>query len=405
MIERLTRTHSCLERLFLIILFMPSFIYYGNFILSLLGLGGYFSYLYGFLAINSSFICFTGLFRKNGAKVLVLLSIALLLILSAFIVHGNGEYIIGNSRISLSSFLVSDLGHFYSLVVPLFVLYLNGVQLECLFLRTVFVSRLIILLQLIIYYLIIRNGEFAAIADDYMSFAYYGLLPIMVLFINKDKSVLNLLLFVVGVFSILIIGCRGALVTMVVFVLIYYFYRISLGKRWTLLLFAIAGILLILFGLKILELLNNQLEEFGFSSRTLAYIVSDNNSFTDSSGRDKILTIAFSNIKLLPDGLWGDRQYSNVYVHNWILEIMLDFGVFLGTLIVLLVCILLIKALKFSFYSQNIISVALFAYSLSMLGVKFLVSSSLLVDSGFILSVLILLYINDTNSRRYVIKP
>ena len=397
MIEKSSHSNSHLSFLFLIILFMPSFIYYGNFILSLLGISGYFSYLYGFLAINSSFVCITGLFRKNGAKVLVLLLIALLLILSAFIVHGNGQYIIANSRFLLFSFLVSDLGRFFILVIPLFVLYLNGLQLECVFTKTVFVSQLIILLQVIAYYLAIRSGDFAALADDYMSFAYYGILPIMVLFINRDKTVLNTLLFIVGVFSILIIGCRGALVTTVVFVLTYYIYRIRLGKRWALLLFTMAGIFLLLFGLNILDSLNNQLEEFGFSSRTLSYIVSDNNSFTDSSGRDKISTIAFNNIKLLPDGLWGDRQYSNVYVHNWILEIMLDFGVLLGSLIVLFILVLLMKALKFSFHSKNTIMVAMFAYSLSMLGVKFLVSSSLLVDSGFILSVLMLLQINKQN--------
>ena len=89
-----------------------------------------------------------------------------------------------------------------------------------------------------------------------------------------------------------------------------------------------------------LEILNNQLEEFGFSSRTLSYIVSDSNPFTDSNGRDVITKIAFSNIKLLPAGLWGDRQYSDVYVHNWILEILLDAGVLFGTLIVLFIFII-----------------------------------------------------------------
>lgn len=397
------RTQS-LEWMLLVILFLPSFIYYGNFILSLLGVNGYFSYLYGILTLFSTYIWISGLFKKNGAKVALLLLITLILILSAFIIHGNGRYIIGTNGLSLHSFLVSDLGNFYNLVLPILVLYFNGADLGCVFTKSISLSRLLIILQLVTYYLTIRTGAFSVLAGDYMSFAYYGLLPMMALFVNKDKSFLNLVFFIIGAFSILIIGCRGALVTSLVFVLSYYLFKAIIEeKRYKFIIFLSVIILFIIYGIDLLVLINNQLERVGFSSRTLVAIMSGSDSFVDSSGRDELSLIAFQNIKLLPDGLWGDRQYFDVYIHNWILEILLDAGLFIGLLIIIYILYIMLNSIIRTIHSKSIIDVAMLCYCLSMLGVKFLVSSSFLVDPGFLLSVLMLLQISRSGDKNYFI--
>lgn len=383
-----------LEGQLLIILFLPSIIYYGNFILTLIGKDGLFSYLYGLLAINSTYILVSSLFRRNNEKVLIFLISTIFMIIFAFAFHNNGRYILGSTDISIRTLLVSDFGHFYNLVLPICVLYLNGAKFERVLSVPIIFSRIIIVLQLLTYYFTIKTGLFSELAKDYMSFAYYGILPMMVLFINKNKSIWNFILFCVGLFSMAIIGCRGALVASIVFISIYYLFKVFIYHNYSLFWIAAILVTIIVVGLNpILDILNAQLEQFGFSSRTLSIILSGGNAFSVSEGREEIMTTALHNLKLMPDGLWGDRKYSNVYVHNWIIEILLDAGVFIGTFFIVIIISLIFKAVIHVVRSKNINEIAMLSYSLSMLCVKFLLSSSFLIDSGFVLSICMLLTI------------
>lgn len=385
---------SSKEGQLLTLIFLPSIIYYGNFISRLYGSDGFFSYLYGLIAIYSFYIIVKCLKSNNGQQVAKYAFLVMLLLFSAFFVHSSGKYIIGDHGISIYSFFVSDLGNFFNLVLPIIFLYIAGAELECILTKPIWISRIIILLQLIAYILVIQTSSFTLLADDYMSFAYYGFLPVVILFYNKN-SIINLCFFAVGSIALVVVGCRGAMLTFFSVILLYSVLKYNITK-WNTLFFLI--IIIALFSLmdfnSLLSGANNQLESIGFSSRTLTKILSSEDVFYSSEGRDEITQVALQNLSILPYGLWGDRQFSNTYVHNWILEVLLDFGLVLGGILLLVVIVINIKAIKTVKHSMNSEYIGLLSLSMALVWVKFLISSSFLIDSGFVLSISMLLYIN-----------
>ena len=157
----------------LTILFLPSLIYYGNFIFRLLGMDGYMSYVCGLLAIYSTYIILSAMFYGKSSRTTIFIMVVSFFIFLAFILHDNGRYIIGDKGLSLYTFLTSDLGSFYNLIIPLWTLSFNGVRLECVFKNSISISRLIVILQIVIFLFAQSTGAFTLLSDDYMSFAYY----------------------------------------------------------------------------------------------------------------------------------------------------------------------------------------------------------------------------------------
>ena len=149
----------------------------------------------------------------------------------------------------------------------------------------------------------------------------------------------------------------------------------------------------------ILNSINTQLESIGFTSRTLTKYLSGVDDFSASSGRDEITSLARQNLKALPDGLWGDRQYSDVYVHNWILEILLDAGIVLGAFIICYVICLNIRAIICTKKSRNLGYLVMLCFGISLVWIKFMVSSSFLLDSNFSLALIMFLYV--ANDKTY----
>lgn len=386
----------------LTILFLPSLIYYGNFIFKLLGMDGYMSYVYGLLAIYSTYIILSAMFYGKSSRTTIFIMVVSFFIFLAFILHDNGRYIIGDKGLSLYTFLTSDLGSFYNLIIPLWTLSFNGVRLECVFKNSISISRLIVILQIVIFLFAQSTGAFTLLSDDYMSFAYYGLLPVIVLFYNRRESLLNAILFGVGMFAIIIIGSRGALMTMVLFLFLYYVLKpLILGRSTTalILLLLLVPVFLVIDVDSIISSISAQLESIGFTSRTLTKYLSGVEDFSNSSGRDEITSLALQNLKVSPDGLWGDRQYSGVYVHNWILEILLDFGIVLGAFIVCYVIFLNVRAIIFTEKTRNLDYLVMLCFGISVVWIKFMVSSSFLVNSDFSLALIMFLYI--ANEKAY----
>lgn len=386
----------------LTILFLPALIYYGNFIFRLLGMNGYMSYVYGLLLIYSTYIILSAIFYWKNSRATIFVIVVSFFIFLAFGLHDNGRYIIGKEGLSLYTFLTSDFGSFYNLIMPLWVLFFNGVRLECVFEKSIRISRFIVILQIVIFLFAQSIGAFALLSEDYMSFAYYGLLPVVVLFYNRRGSLLNAILFGIGVFSIIIIGSRGALMTMVLFLLLYYILKpLIIGERTTalILILLFVSIFLVVDFNSILNSINTQLESIGFTSRTLTKYLSGVDDFSASSGRDEITSLARQNLKALPDGLWGDRQYSDVYVHNWILEILLDAGIVLGAFIICYVIFLNIRAIICTKKSRNLGYLVMLCFGISLVWIKFMVSSSFLLDSNFSLALIMFLYV--ANDKTY----
>lgn len=88
-------------------------------------------------------------------------------------------------------------------------------------------------------------------------------------------------------------------------------------------------------------------ESFGISSRTLLLFQSEEGIIGHMSNRDDIYDLVILKIhqnELIGLGLYGDRLFlDGSTCHNLILEILLHFGIFLGTGLILILFTFLIK--------------------------------------------------------------
>lgn len=152
---------------------------------------------------------------------------------------------------------------------------------------------------------------------------------------------------------ILIYGNRSALlISVIAFVIQYVFFtnKAKRGVRILALIVMIIGAVLLLSG-DILTGVSKILENAGISSRTLNILLSGAEAVTDNTGRSVIWENCQKAIMLKPwtgYGIGGERnlqllgsryisRLGGVYAHNFFYEIILDFGVVLGSVILLVI--------------------------------------------------------------------
>ena len=186
---------------------------------------------------------------------------------------------------------------------------------------------------------------------NYMTYSYNQLLAggVCAVYGYKYKRVWPFLLSIVSVLLIFMGGARGTLLCMFLLYLILILHPGSLKKMFITsllaLLFVFAGPLLIN---KTLWALGDVVSSLGGFSRTL-YMITEGDLF-DADGRDEINTFIIDAIKENPlgYGLLGDRyvlqqhRYKG-YAHNIILEIICDYGVIIGVVLVIALIYLLIS--------------------------------------------------------------
>lgn len=215
---------------------------------------------------------------------------------------------------------------------------------------------------------------------------YLLLFPILVLFYqNKWYS----LLFAGILFLLLLIyGSRAPLISLALF-FVYVFIR---EKKYTFL------VVLIIFIFAFTPLLTAFLESQGFSSRTLELYLSG--ELNTDNGRNDITNQIMRGIKQNPYGwgMFGDRVITNgeTYAHNFIREVIVDFGVVFGPFI--LVCFfyeILKTFVKCKGADRDIFAM----FSFGCLAPVF-VSGSFITNMNFALFIGIMLLYAKSNKRR-----
>ena len=190
----------------------------------------------------------------------------------------------------------------------------------------------------VLFLLFFLLGRFSI--DKYsMSFSYACLFPMLVLF--SQKRPLSILVSFLVFLEVLAFGSRGAAVFFIAYIALDLFRQ--KGKMRAIVVFG--GIfLLVLFPYFV-----QYLDQIGVYSRSVNLIL--NGGFTESDGRDKIyekaLTLLGNNL-ITGVGIYGDRALIGGYCHNILLEIMLDFGIIIGTIIISLFSFVVINALYIS---------------------------------------------------------
>lgn len=175
------------------------------------------------------------------------------------------------------------------------------------------------------------------LTTDYMNYSYHlvinGCLAMSLYFINKKK--LNVLIFIISTVIVVMYGSRGGSVCILVYIL--YLLIKSINKQnYKIIIGAILLFLLCYFNLdKILVYLER------INSRTVITLLS--NTFVQSSGRDAIYERCkwlIANNKL-GYGPLSTRHLiiGQPYPHSLIYEIIIDYGIIFGTIIIAFIII------------------------------------------------------------------
>jgi len=192
---------------------------------------------------------------------------------------------------------------------------------------------------------------------EQMENAYSLLVIVPLLFVEYFLSHMkqDLFLALIGIFMILFMGTRGPLVIMLIFFATYFilfktFKNNNFQIKTAIFLLAIIGINFIE---PIMLLFSSIAMKLGYSSNTKIFdgiLTSSILRLDDSSGRDMIFSAMTNAIKHdntgLGYGFGSDRLFSpsNGYAHNFELEILVQFGIIGGGLILLFLFLLFIHS-------------------------------------------------------------
>lgn len=185
-----------------------------------------------------------------------------------------------------------------------------------------------------------------------MALSYYMLLPTIVFMDNlyEKFSWINFVFMIISILIILAYGSRGAILCLLVFFVIHLIKdkKKLTYKRIFAKFILIGSVLIFLISMnKFLESLYLYLQKFGINSRTLMLLSKEELYF---SGRENLYTkvlAEFVKKPILGLGLEGDKVILNgMYSHNFFVEILSHFGFIIGTILIILIVLLMIRAIN-----------------------------------------------------------
>lgn len=195
----------------------------------------------------------------------------------------------------------------------------------------------------------------------------------------KNPNVIRIILFGLSVVYIISLGTRGAMLCLLAFIVVCVFFQLIVNKSLSKGIVVIGGLLaLFSFGDKIIILLKVLFDKFGFSQRIFDSFYSGNILVSNSRNEtwDRIMPYIKEHW-LFGNGLFSDRRILGVYTHNIVLEVLLDFGIIAGVIILLFALYIIVRALIVE--KSLDIKCLIIALTISTVG-KLLVSSSYLCE-------------------------
>ncbi|MBO0487241.1 hypothetical protein HED35_02330 [Vagococcus fluvialis] len=233
-----------------------------------------------------------------------------------------------------------------------------------------------------------------------MEFGFAMLIPTLssiYLSLNKNK----LLYYAISIFYsfyLVLYSHRGAMLCLGVFIIImciYYLLNMKLTRKNMILISFIIALVITIY-LKLDDLiigLLRFLESRNMESRTLRLLLEGN--LGNDSGRGFIQDFFISNLgnNLLGNGLYGDRYLYSVgngiatYPHNLFLELCIDFGIIIGTLLSIFLIFYSVK----NYLWNKTISFEYFAFISIFFCASFV---QLLISSSFLASIPLWIYIS-----------
>ncbi len=203
--------------------------------------------------------------------------------------------------------------------------------------RVLYVISVITVFSFVIYTTLFANTDDRVMLDGDMHGAYNILPHICLTFAGmiRKPNPWNITAFGIGAVLLLFLGNRGSLLCLGVFVIAAILFSGRVKRPLLFLTLSVLG-MLILFAFGLLDFLYNVAEDNDFSLRIFKKL--ESGEIASSSGRDKIQKKVWEYILLYPMmgmGIFADRRIcGGYYAHNVVLEILLHYGVVIGTVFI-----------------------------------------------------------------------
>ena len=337
------------------------------------------------IALLSWIIC---VFERFFPVIITLASSALLILFALFLTPESKEYIFNFGDGTPYDIIRSTIFTSFGLCIPLFLLSFCNLSVETLYrymyrYSVVSVGLFVLLMILQIFFI---HSQL-----NYMTVAYNALPGIAVLFYDSRENHrrLSTLLWLLGFAGILLGGCRGALLTLIVLITLWEIRSLDKADSATILKIAFVTVVLVIMILNltsIIEALDDFLESFGYSSRLLSKFLgtsSDGDLFMYSD-RESIQQRFISNLDFFGHGILSDRVLTGgEYPHNIILEILYQFGYLYGFSLLLILLVFLVQSHSAAKKSGNSFLTFSWLVLLCTICVKLMFSASYLTDRTF----------------------
>lgn len=224
----------------------------------------------------------------------------------------------------------------------------------------------------------------------------YTILPLLLfsllIFLNENK----IKFLIIALFSsaiIVIMGSRGTILCIAGFLIMYY--MMNFKKNFFYLIIITTSLIGVIWNFNnIIDITINKFESLGISSRTLYKL--QNGDILNDTGRGKIQEVAIEALNehpILGLGIGGERilvndkiyemtkDMSTCYPHNLAIEIIVQYGYFIGTMLIIFLIGLLVNTIKNTSGNERNIFLLLVSQEV----IKLLVSSSYIISPMFFL--------------------
>lgn len=310
-------------------------------------IGGAFSYVPGFNSLSEySIAIITGVLAivslKEIAKRISISDILFFVVVVAvyfisYSLHPENQSVLDERY--TQKFLLTVLPYYFVGIL------INMDKCEKGFLYTSYFS---ILCQFIYVFVLNKGGIIGNEADDMIGHAYYLLSHVTYIayWLIEKKSLSSGLFFAIGFLLMISMANRGSIVCLLSFMFLYYVItRVYKQKFSTKLTVIIGGSLLIVFFNPLTTALLNFMSGLNLNTRVVDKALTS--SFMESEGRSDITDAIFKSFGenvFEMHGIGGENQLGIIYAHNLLIEWWYSFGIIIGSILMISLLYLIIKA-------------------------------------------------------------
>lgn len=361
--------------------------------------------IYGLILI-SSLISTIFVVENMKEDIIILWYLFSIAYLFSFLIYSDNRYYMFNSALDFEN------NGFYSLfllAMPLYFYLRQITDYELIFRYFSIAAKVIVISGLLTYVLqlILKTGY----SGDYMVLAYNILFGTVFCFYEyfQNRKVNSLLLAISGSLVILIGGARGPVVCLGAYLLLYMIFNGIKHKAITLSIAAIITAIIVYVSSNSITIaikLDVFLLGLGIRSRTISKVIEKD--LLNLSGRDSISTVLITYIKenpLIGHGMFGDRVITlqslgqGSYAHNFIIEVLTQYGLILGFIALCTFFLIIIGALL---RKQNQLYKNLVLLFIPSGLIKLMISGSYLNEMYFFL--LLAAAVNAINQKREILR-